>query len=77
MHMQARMITVVVMLGRICCGVGVVLHVSMTGMVVVMDVTSRVVLVGVHDSPRVGSSRDGQCHAHDRRERKHQRQHRP
>lgn len=81
--MKARLIPVFVMLRRIrpavvvMMRVGVVLHVFMTGMVVVKNVTGRVVLVGVHNGSRVGPNWDSQCHAYGRRKGKQERQRRP
>jgi hypothetical protein len=55
----------------------VVMYVPMTHIAAAMIVTSRIVLVGVYDRPRVFPGRHRQCHAYGRREGKHDRQHRP
>lgn len=43
----------------------------------VMNVTSRIVFVDVHDRAHVGADWSRQCHAHGGRQGKHGRQHRP
>jgi hypothetical protein len=55
----------------------VVMYVPMTHMAAVMNVTSRIVLMDVHDGSRVCPGRHRQCHAYGGREGKHDRQHRP
>lgn len=83
MHVQARLIPIFIVLRRIGAAVLCVIRIAlvMTGTVthlaVVMIVSSRIVLVGVHDGPHVGPGRSRQGHAHGRREGKHDRQHRP